>query len=120
MVEYIKKNPNLDRIFAALADKTRIAILERLRSQSLTISELAGLFSMSLAGIAKHIEVLSQAGLIQKVKSLEDARSFRLELREEPIASANQWLTYHLQFWTNKLDHLEKFIEEEKDVPRNS
>ncbi|WP_232380484.1 ArsR/SmtB family transcription factor [Leptospira ainlahdjerensis] len=88
-------------------------MLERLRERSLTISELAEPFSMSFAGVAKHIDVLNAAGLVRKVKAPEDGRSFRLELQNKTISEAFAWLTYHQEFWTHKLDRLETFIEEE-------
>ncbi|RHX89065.1 transcriptional regulator [Leptospira stimsonii] len=122
MVELLKKEEKLDRVFAALADHTRRRMLERLRKGSLTISELAEPFSMSFAGVAKHIDVLNSAGLVRKVKAQEDGRSFRLELQSKAVSEAFAWLTYHQEFWTNKLDRLEAFMEEEElknDKPRS-
>lgn len=114
MVELCKER-ELDRVFAALADRSRRNMLVRLRKRPLSISELAEPFSMSFAGVAKHIEVLAEAGLIRKVRAPEDGRSFRLELRKETLTEASAWLTYHQQFWTNRLDALENFIEEERN-----
>ncbi|XDD52125.1 MarR family transcriptional regulator [Leptospira sp. WS92.C1] len=84
-----------------------------MRERSLTISELAAPFSMSFAGVAKHIDVLSAAGLVRKVRDPEDGRSFRLELQKSALSEASAWLSYHQEFWTNKLDKLETFIEEQ-------
>ncbi|MBM9500593.1 winged helix-turn-helix transcriptional regulator [Leptospira sp. 201903071] len=113
MVELIESEQKLDRVFSALADHSRRQMLERLREGSLTISELAEPFSMSFAGVAKHIDVLNAAGLVRKVKAPEDGRSFKLELQSKTISEAFAWLTYHQEFWTDKLDRLETFIEEE-------
>jgi DNA-binding transcriptional ArsR family regulator len=60
MVQY---QPTVDRAFAALADPTRRAVLERLGSGSATISELAAPFGMSLTGMKKHIRLLEEAEL---------------------------------------------------------
>lgn len=114
MVELSRNERQLDAVFAALADHSRRQMLVKLRQRPLSISELAEPFAMSFAGVAKHIEVLSHAGLIKKIRAPDDRRSFRLELRREAVDEATQWLTYHRQFWASKLDQLEHFIEEEK------
>ncbi|MBI3394629.1 MAG: helix-turn-helix transcriptional regulator, partial [Spirochaetia bacterium] len=101
-------------------DHTRRRMLARLRGRPMTISELAEPFSMSFAGAAKHIEVLTQAGLVRKVRAPEDGRSFRLELQNQSLSEASAWLAYHQEFWTNKLDRLENFIEEEHNADKSS
>ncbi len=113
MVGLSKTEQRLDLVFAALADSSRRQMLARLRKGTLTISELAEPFSMSFAGVAKHIDVLTAAGLVSKVRAPEDGRSFRLELQNKSLSEASAWLTYHQEFWTNKLDRLETFIEEQ-------
>jgi DNA-binding transcriptional ArsR family regulator len=62
MVYYCK--PDLDRTFAALADPTRRALLARLSENALSVSELAKPFAMSLPAVMKHLDVLSDAGLV--------------------------------------------------------
>ncbi|PJZ48767.1 transcriptional regulator [Leptospira saintgironsiae] len=113
MVVFHKNEQRLDRVFAALADSSRRQMLAKLRKRPLTISELAEPFSMSFAGVAKHIDVLTSAGLVRKVRDVEDGRSFRLELQNQSLTEASAWLAYHQEFWTNKLDRLESFIEEQ-------
>ena len=62
--------PNLDRTFAALADPTRRALLARLsEKEDLSVSELAKPFSMSLPAVMKHLDVLSDAGLVTRDKN---------------------------------------------------
>lgn len=95
-------------------------MLERLRKRPLTISELAQPFSMSFAGVAKHIDVLTSAGLVRKVRVAEDGRSYRLELQNSTLNAASQWMEYHRKFWLNKLDNLEAFIEEENHENRST
>jgi len=58
MVQY------LDRTFAALADPTRLAVVERLGGGPATISELAEPFGITLTGMKKHVLVLEDAGLV--------------------------------------------------------
>jgi len=120
VVELSRNNQNLDRVFAALADTSRRQMLERLRKRPLTISELAQPFSMSFAGVAKHIDVLTSAGLVRKVRVAEDGRSYRLELQNSTLNAASQWMEYHRKFWLNKLDNLEAFIEEENHENRST
>ncbi|TGM59491.1 ArsR family transcriptional regulator [Leptospira meyeri] len=115
MVELKKKEQILDRVFAALADHSRRQMLARLRKGSLSISELAESFAMSFAGVAKHIEVLTEAQLIRKVRAPEDGRSYRLELLNQTLSEATGWITYHQEFWTNKLARLDAFIEEKEN-----
>lgn len=95
-------------------------MLELLRKRPLTISELAQPFSMSFAGVAKHIDVLTSAGLVRKVRVAEDGRSYRLELQNSTLNAASQWMEYHRKFWLNKLDNLEAFIEEENHENRST
>lgn len=120
MVELSRSDQNLDRVFAALADHSRRRMLVQLREKSLNISELAKPYDMSFAGVAKHIEVLSAAGLVRKVQAADDRRSYRIELMSETLNAASTWIEYHRQFWTNKLDGLEAFIEEEKHERRST
>src|SRR4051794_30337005 len=65
MVQY---SPTVDRAFAALADPTRRAVLERLGSGRATISELAEPFGMSLTGMKKHVRLLEEAELVTTEK----------------------------------------------------
>jgi DNA-binding transcriptional ArsR family regulator len=113
MVEVSRKERKLDRVFAALADRSRRRILVRLRARPQTISELAQPFAMSFAGVAKHIDVLAAAGLVRKVRAPEDGRSYRLELQNQTLSEASAWLAYHQEFWSDKLDRLENLIREQ-------
>ncbi|HEY0724294.1 MAG TPA: metalloregulator ArsR/SmtB family transcription factor [Pyrinomonadaceae bacterium] len=113
MVYYSK--PNLDRTFAALADPTRRALLARLSEEdSLSVSELAKPFSMSLPAVMKHLDVLSDAGLVGREKS---GRIVSCRLRAEPMRDANDWLNRYQKFWTDRLDQLAAFLEEETWPP---
>ncbi len=113
MVDYYK--PNLDRTFAALADPTRRALLARLsETEDLSVSELAAPFSMSLPAVMKHLDVLSDAGLVTRAKS---GRIVACRLRAAPMQEATDWLNRYQRFWTEKLDQLAAFLEEDKWPP---
>jgi DNA-binding transcriptional ArsR family regulator len=109
MVNY--REESLDRIFAALADPTRRALVTRLEeNQSLTVSELARPFPVSLPAVMKHLDVLARAGLIERAKT---GRTVRCTLRAQPMEAAMQWLTRYERFWSKQLDALAKFVEED-------
>jgi len=113
MVYY--QRPNLDRTFAALADPTRRALLARLsEKENLSVTELAKPFSMSLPAVMKHLDVLSDAGLIGREKS---GRIVSCRLRAEPMRAANDWLNRYQKFWTERFDSLAAFLEEDKWSP---
>jgi DNA-binding transcriptional ArsR family regulator len=99
----------LDRTFSALADATRRAILLRLsETPTLTVSELAMPFPVSLPNIMKHIGVLADAGLVTRDKT---GRTVRCRLSATPLEEAAQWLHRYEQFWTERLDALGRYLE---------
>jgi DNA-binding transcriptional ArsR family regulator len=108
MVKY--QNEALDRTFAALSDPTRRALLARLgEAQSLSVSELAQPFAMSLPAIMKHLDVLTDAGLIVREKT---GRTVACRLTAKPMEQAMNWLNRYAQFWSDNLDRLAAFVEE--------
>ena len=95
MVNY--RVDDLDRVFAALADPTRRALVTRLGdNESLTVSELARPFPVSLPAIMKHLGVLSDAGLIARSKS---GRTVNCQLTAAAMKSAMDWLHRYERFW---------------------
>jgi DNA-binding transcriptional ArsR family regulator len=105
----------LDRTFAALADPTRRALLARLsETEAISVSELAKPFSMSLPAVMKHLDVLSDAGLVTRAKT---GRTVSCRLRAEPMRDANEWLNRYQRFWSDRLDQLAAFLEEESCQP---
>jgi len=114
MVDYYR--PDLDRTFAALADPTRRALLARLsETDAISVSELAKPFTMSLPAVMKHLDVLSDAGLVIRNKT---GRTVSCRLRAEPMERANEWLNRYQRFWTERLDQLAAFLEEEPCPPQ--
>lgn len=107
MVKY--NNTALDRTFAALSDGTRRAILARLGEGSISVTQLAKPFPLSLPAVMKHLDVLSDAGLICREKN---GRVVACRLRAEPMQEAMNWLSYYEKFWTEQLDRLAAFLEE--------
>lgn len=97
----------LDGIFAAVADRTRRSILERLRGGALTVTELAAPYDMSLNAVSKHLKTLERAGLIRReIRGRE--HSCRLEAAR--LQDAMDWMSYYSRFWTDRLDALERHL----------
>ena len=114
---YLSPAP-LDRTFAALADPTRRALLSRLGEQEhVSVSELARPFAMSLPAIMKHLDVLSDAGLIARAKT---GRTVACRLTAGPMAQASEWLNRYEKFWSEQLDRLAAFLEEKSWQPPSS
>ena len=110
-------SPQLDAIFAALADPTRRAILARLASGDASVNELAEPFDMSQPAISKHLKVLEGAGLISQG---QDAQRRPRRLEAKPLAVANEWLERYRKFWEANYERLDALLEELKaaDTPK--
>lgn len=102
MVE--QRSATLDRVFRALADPTRRAMLRRLSSAARTVGELAEPFDMSFAAAAKHVKVLEEAGLLSRTI---EGRTHHCRLEARALAEADRWIAYYQRFWTGRLDALE-------------
>jgi DNA-binding transcriptional ArsR family regulator len=113
MVKY--QQPALDRTFAALSDSTRRALLARLGDEeNISVSELARPFSMSLPAVMKHLDVLSDAGLITRSKT---GRTVSCRLKAAPMENAMNWLVRYQRFWSEQLDRLAAFVEKDSCPP---
>lgn len=113
MVKY--EDDTLDRTFAALADPTRRALLARLaQHDALSVSALAQPFAMSLPAVMKHLDVLAQAGLVTRAKT---GRTVACRLAAGPMEDAMQWLARYQRFWSESLDRLAAFVEEDACLP---
>ena len=94
---------DLNRIFHALSDPTRRAILDQLAKGDATVSHISRPFTLSFAAVSKHLGVLERAGLVT-----HEARGRERVCRLNPAAleDAWAWLEYHERFWTDRLDAL--------------
>ena len=99
----------LSLTFAALADPTRRAILSRLASGEMSVTELAKPFKISLPGISKHLKVLERAGLIKRGRDAQ-WRPCRLEAR--PLEEASAWVDQYRVFWEGSFDRLDEYLKE--------
>jgi DNA-binding transcriptional ArsR family regulator len=99
--------PDLDRVFSALSDPTRRAILGRLTIGEATVNELAAPFALRQPTISKHLKVLEEAGLVSRGRNAQ-FRPVRLEAAA--LASAAQWLGDYARFWEQSLDSLGDYV----------
>ena len=105
MVEYIQES--LDRVFNAVADPTRRAILRALAKHPATITEIAEPFPVSLNAVSKHVMVLERAGLIRREIL---GREHLCSLDPRPLRDATSWLEGYRHFWDVRLDALEHYV----------
>lgn len=95
-------------VFAALADPTRRAILQRLAAGEATVSELAEPFDVAQPTISRHLRVLEEAGLI---RSGQDAqRRPRTLVVGGPLEEVDAWLAPFRAQWERRLDRLEHLL----------
>lgn len=107
---------SIDRTFFALSDPTRRALLLRLeREPGLSVSELARPQGLKLPGLMKHLDVLSDAGLIRRTKA---GRTVTVHLLAEPMREAMDWLRKYERLWTVSLDRLVALVEEDANDDR--
>lgn len=107
MVEYIQSG-ELDRIFAALSDPTRRAILHALRNRTATIKEIAEPFPVSFNAISKHVMVLERAGLLRReIKG----REHHCWIEPTPLRDADLWLQQYRCFWEERMDALAAYVD---------
>jgi len=97
----------LDRVFFALSDPVRRAILRRLDEGPALVSELAEPFAMSLQAVSRHIQVLVRAGLIAQERT---GRIARCNLDAAPLHDAAVWLNQYTKYWQQSFDDLAAFV----------
>jgi DNA-binding transcriptional ArsR family regulator len=109
---------SLDRVFAALADPTRRAIVERLLAGGdLTVGEIGKPFRISAPAITRHLQVLENAGLIEK----RIERQFRVvHARPEALRPVGSWFERQQRHWSDAFDRLEAVVAAETPKRRKS
>lgn len=97
----------LSLVFAAVADATRRSMLDRLREGSLTITELARPYPMSLNAVSKHVKTLERAGLIQREIR---GREHTCRLNTARFQEAMDWMSCYAEFWKQRMDAFENHL----------
>ena len=101
------RNRSLDRVYGAIADPTRRAMLAVLAGGDATVGALAGRFPITFNGASKHVKVLERAGLVtRRVRG----REHWLRLEPRPLLDAARWLDHYRAFWDSRLAALEALL----------
>ena len=101
---------DVDRLFHALGDPTRRAILDRLTERPESVSRLAEPLGITLTAVAQHLQVLAAVRLVHTEK-LGRVRTCRIE--PEGFKALEEWIRAHRTAWERKLDRLGDFLAEE-------
>ena len=105
-------NQELSRVFQALTDPPRRAVLERLTRGPAPVSELAQPFKMALPSFVQHLQVLEKCGLVQSKKQ---GRVRTYTLAPQPLKAAEHWLSAQRAHWERRLDALDDFLKTLKE-----
>lgn len=97
----------LSRIFFALADPSRRAMLERLAAGPATVGDIAAPFPMSRPAVSQHLGVLEDAGLIERTRH---GQWRSCALRPEGLDDAERWVTEHRAAWQSRFDRLDETL----------
>lgn len=114
-MSYTRMQPNLDTIFAALADPTRRAILSRLVDGQASVNEIAAPFEMSQPAVSRHLKVLERAGLIER--DIDEQRR-PARLKAQTMAAAVDWLAEFEAFWRTSFEQLDDVLFNMKKAPK--
>ena len=98
---------SLDSVFGSLSDPTRRDILKRISAGSMSVGAIAKKYQFSLAGVAKHLDVLEHAGLIRKVRR---GKQQIVTIEPQGLALANDYLENYKQLWEKRLDSLDQYL----------
>lgn len=107
----VDNNMQLNTVFGALADPTRRSMLLALRDGELSVGQLAEPFEMSLAGAAKHVQVLERSNLIRRRK---EGRTYYCSINKEAFDAAQEWFDQYSEFWNTRLDKLTDLLSQER------
>ena len=102
---------DIDRVFHALGDPTRRAMLDRLRQGPVSVSQLAGLLGITLTAVGQHLEILEECGLAatEKVGRVRTCRT-----ASAGLDALEKWVKEHRTEWEQKMDRLEAMLEDER------
>ena len=104
-----RKKLRIDRVFRALGDSTRRAIVEKLSKGPISVSQLAEPLHITLAAVVQHVQVLEESGLVQTEKAGR-VRTCRLE--PAGLSMAERWIGDRRSMWERRLDRLGELLAE--------
>jgi DNA-binding transcriptional ArsR family regulator len=109
--EAATRTARLDAVFAALADPTRRAIIERLSRGEARVTEVAEPFHMSLNAVSKHIRVLEASGVVARRR---EGRDHILTINSRSLDEVDDWIERMRRYWEQRLDAMERLLGELK------
>jgi DNA-binding transcriptional ArsR family regulator len=107
-----RRKPDIDRIFQALGDPSRRAIVEKLSHGPVSVSHLAAPLDITLAAVVQHLQVLEEAGLVSTEKV---GRVRTCQIEPSGLSAAEQWIRDRRSLWERGLDQLGEFLEGPED-----
>ena len=110
----LNQSVSLDRVFHALADPSRLGMVERLSRGPASVSELARPLDMTLAAVVQHLQVLEASGLVSSEK-VGRVRTCRIE--PAALRTAEQWIGERQASWERRLDRLGDHLAEHPGEP---
>ncbi|MDC9824804.1 metalloregulator ArsR/SmtB family transcription factor [Devosia sp. ZB163] len=100
---------HLSQTFAALADPTRRAILQRLSRGEASVSELTEPFDISMPAVSRHLKVLEQAGLVVRTRQ---AQWRPVQLNAAPLAEVSDWVERYRRHWEQNFSRMDAYLAE--------
>jgi DNA-binding transcriptional ArsR family regulator len=107
----LEQSAAVDRVFHALGDPARRAMVDRLSRGPASVTELAEPFAMTLAAVVQHVQVLERSGVI-KTQKVGRVRTCRIEPRG--LVLAESWIARRRALWERRLDRLGEFLDEQE------
>jgi DNA-binding transcriptional ArsR family regulator len=105
--------PDIDRVFHALGDPTRRAIVEQVSRGPISVSRLADPLRMTLAAVVQHVQVLEESGLV-KTEKVGRVRTCRID--PAGLSAAEKWMRDRRAMWDRALDRLAHLLEEDEKI----
>lgn len=107
--------PDYDRMFGALADRTRRDIVRRAIEGEEGVAELASHYAMSFAAVQKHVAILERAGLVTKIRI---GRRKVVRTNPEALRVARRLLDRYEELWRGRVERMEALVAEAKEIDR--
>lgn len=107
----LSQRAHVDRVFHALGDPTRRAIVEQLSSGPVSVSKLAEPLAITLAAVVQHLQVLEKSGLVRTAKTGR-VRTCRIEAKGFSVVE--RWIADRRSLWERRLDRLGKLLDEDE------
>jgi DNA-binding transcriptional ArsR family regulator len=104
---------DINRVFHALGDPTRRAMLDRLRQSPVSVSQLAGLLGITLTAVGQHLEILEACGLAATEKT---GRVRTCRMASAGLDALEKWVREHRTEWEQKMDRLGELLEDEEQT----